>query len=326
MNGLVTVIVPVYNVEDYLSECVESILSQTYSKLQIILVDDGSTDNSGAICDLFEKKDQRIKVFHKENGGQGSARNIALDFANGEYLFFVDSDDVISSETIEKMHELIQCYDADICVCNFYRFNEMPVRIIESVNEIKIYNRDEALFDICKDETLKSYVWNKLFRRRMFAEKRFPCNKVFEDAAILFEVVGNAQRVVYTPEKYYFYRKRPSSTIYQVTEKRYLNELEAYEKQLEFAMKECQRGIKWIECKIAEIIRDLLDCGYIEINNPLVRRMQLIYRKYLVFILKNNQYSKGMKISAIINSLSVDAYQIIRRRIADEKPYSFCGK
>lgn len=110
----ISVIVPVYNVEDYLEECINSILGQTYKNLEIILVDDGSTDNSSKICDIYEKKDKRIKVIHKENGGLSSARNEGLKYRTGEYISFVDSDDFIDKTMYEKLYSAIKKYDADV--------------------------------------------------------------------------------------------------------------------------------------------------------------------------------------------------------------------
>lgn len=314
VDELISVIIPVYNVEEYLEDCINSICNQTYKKIEIIIVDDGSTDNSGVICDKLQKMDGRIHVFHTDNGGQGRARNIALDVAKGEYLIFVDSDDIIASNMIEELLCLIKAENADIVACDYAKFEKKPVIISQPKKEIKKFDRREAILDICKDTILKSYVWNKIFKKELFAYKRFSCNKVFEDAELLIEIVGDTEKVVYTNQRYYYYRTRMGSTVYQTNKKKFLNELDAYENQLLYAKKECRAGIKWIESKIAEIIRDLLDYGYIDLTDARIRRMKNIYRKNILFILFNTHYSIGMKIAAIIISISVPAYMKIRQR------------
>lgn len=313
MDELVSVIVPVYNVEEYLEDCVNSICNQSYKKIEIIMVDDGSTDNSGVICDRLQKIDSRICVFHTDNGGQGRARNIALDIAKGEYIIFVDSDDIIASNMIEELLGLIKAENADIVACDYIKFEKKPVIISQPKKELKEFGRREAVLDICKDTILKSYVWNKIFKRELFLYKRFSCNKVFEDAELLIEIVGNTEKIVYTNQRYYYYRTREGSTVYQTNRKKFLNELDAYENQLLYAKKECKDGIKWIESKIAEIIRDLLDYGYIDLTDSRVRRMKDIYRRNILFILFNTHYSIGMKIAAVIISISVSVYMKIRQ-------------
>ena len=128
MEDVVSVIVPVYNVEQYIRKCIESILNQTYNKMEIILVDDGSTDNSGIICDEYSKRDKRIKVIHKINGGLSDARNAGLDICTGDYIVFVDSDDYIKNNMIEMLHKDILEKRADISVCSYFFDNDGNIK------------------------------------------------------------------------------------------------------------------------------------------------------------------------------------------------------
>lgn len=135
-EDLISIIVPVYKVENYLSKCLDSMICQTYKNIEIILVDDGSPDNSGKICDDYAKKDSRIKVIHKENGGLSDARNAGLKIATGKYIGFVDSDDYISVEMYEKLYNQAKKEDADIACCNYYRV-KMEKNLIKELLEIK---------------------------------------------------------------------------------------------------------------------------------------------------------------------------------------------
>ena len=123
MNKLVSIIIPVYNVEKYLAECIESVLKQTYQNIEILLIDDGSPDNSGKICDEYEEKDSRVRVIHKENGGVSSARNVGLEQANGEYITFIDSDDFVSESYIEELYIALENGNSDLAFCKYNHYN-----------------------------------------------------------------------------------------------------------------------------------------------------------------------------------------------------------
>ena len=177
-NDLISIIIPVYNVEKYINKCLESVINQTYRNLEIILVDDGSEDKSGKICEEISIKDNRIRVIHKENGGLSDARNIGLDNSNGEYIAFIDSDDFIERDMIEFLYYNINKYDADISICSNYIFDEEEC-IDNSTKEIKVYNRLEILKEVLLDEKIRSYAWNKMYKRDLFYNIIFPKGRVF---------------------------------------------------------------------------------------------------------------------------------------------------
>ncbi len=223
MEKLVSIIIPVYNVEEFLNECVDSVLSQTYKNLEIYLVDDGSTDNSGTICNDYLSKDKRIKVIHKKNGGLSSARNIAMDVMNGEYVYFLDSDDYISTDMIEKYVSLMDDFDADIVQGTSYEFwGEVNASINHTKIESKpeVFSSSEAIKNMLMDEKLCHAAAGSLFKTCLFDDIRFPLGKLYEDFATTYYVVAKVNKLVYIDDKRCFYRTRPGSIMSSaVTEK-----------------------------------------------------------------------------------------------------------
>lgn len=312
MSETITVIIPVYNAEKYLDECINSVCEQTYKHLQIIIVNDGSTDSSGDVCERYATRDSRILLINKTNGGQASARNVALNKIKGDYICFLDSDDVMKNDMLEKLYALHKKTESDIVVCGFQKFEkQVQVNGSNSVLE-KTYTTEEALLDICMDKYLKTYVWNKFFVKSLLLNARFQEGRVFEDTALVADIMCQARKIVYTSEKLYYYRIREGSTVRQYSEKRYYDELWAYNKQLNLMNTYCKKGKVWIECKIAEIIRDLIDHNYVTADDSLSLNMRDIYRRNLLFILTNESYSKGMKIAALLNACSVNIYTLAK--------------
>ena len=207
---LISVIVPVYNVESYVAECIESIQNQTYMNLEIILVNDGSTDASGDICDKYAAYDERIQVIHKENAGVSAARNTGIEAANGDYIGFVDSDDYIAPTMYEDMLKLMAEHDLDIIECTAFRNNGDTN--IEGCNDgsLEIFNRDEALKMAMYDCFVA--VWSQLYKRRVISDVRFPVGRKFEDSAVSYLFIANTKRVGHINRCLYYYRLNPNST------------------------------------------------------------------------------------------------------------------
>ena len=159
---LISIIVPVYNVKNYLEKCLQSICGQTYKNLEIILIDDGSSDGSGELCDLFAQRDGRIRVFHQANAGQSAARNRGLAVAQGEFLGFVDSDDWIESDMYEFLYRLLKENEADISICSHYRDKGKKSVAKYSSGEQFVFTRDEGIRALVVDRRIRNYVWDKL--------------------------------------------------------------------------------------------------------------------------------------------------------------------
>ena len=215
MNDLISVIIPVYNVEAYLERCVDSVLSQTYKDLEIILVDDGSTDKSISICDAYAKKDQRIKVIHKENGGLSDARNAGLDMFNGNYVTFIDSDDWIEEDYIEYLHQLIVENQADLAVCDFNYIDEQGTLYNSPQNNghVYIWNQKEALIKLLTGNKMETSAWAKLYKSSIFVENsiRYPYGRLFEDIPVTYVYILKSQSIVFGGRSLYNYFYRPQS-------------------------------------------------------------------------------------------------------------------
>ena len=222
---VVRTIVPVYNVKSYVGECVESLCRQTYTNLEILLVDDGSTDGSGEVCDEYAGRDERIRVIHQANRGLSGARNMGLDDARGEYIAFVDSDDLVSTNYVETLYELLMKYEADIAACAYVKGTTEQLTDIRE----KVLSLDNVK-EICmpsvkllkqwhgKYKQQETVAWNKLYCREVWNGRkkiRFPESRNHEDVLISHLVVQGAKTIVLTTEILYFYRIRKGSITLQ---------------------------------------------------------------------------------------------------------------
>ncbi|MBR2289251.1 MAG: glycosyltransferase family 2 protein [Clostridia bacterium] len=233
MEKLVSIIVPVYNVEKYLARCVETIMAQTYQNIEIILVDDGSKDNSGKMCDEFASQDSRIKVIHKENGGISDVRNQGMKVATGDYIGFVDSDDYIAEDMFETLVNLLEENDADISIVSFYEYYNGILLGVRKNEEKEIMSKTEAIKELLIDRKIQSYTWNKLFKRELFDGLQFPTGKNFEDIATLLLIFERANKVVLWENPKYYYLRRDDSIVGVRNTKTYTDYLEViYDKYL----------------------------------------------------------------------------------------------
>lgn len=207
----VTVIVPVYNVEEYLKECMQSILEQTYQNLEIILVDDGSTDSSGKICDEYQNKDSRIKVIHQENQGLSAARNTALKLATGDMIQFVDSDDFIAKNMIEDLVKIMKQNNADIIISSHYIYQDGKPLESEYSNQIQVYDTNQAIAQMVLDKKIRFYAWDKFYKRELWKDLEFPVGRIFEDIATIPKAFIQAKKVLFYDHPFYYYRKREGS-------------------------------------------------------------------------------------------------------------------
>lgn len=212
MNETVSVIVPIYKVEEYLPACVDSIIAQTYQDLEIILVDDGSPDGCGGICDSYLEKDSRIRVIHKPNGGLSDARNAGMDIATGGYYYFVDSDDILPDHSIMTMHRLMQDHNAQMVIGGFERFMDGESKPFFSTEDeglwLHVYDREGAFRDFYRDGC---QAWAVLYKRHIHENIRFPKGEINEDEAIVFHIFENCDTVVVTNRVVYSYRCREES-------------------------------------------------------------------------------------------------------------------
>lgn len=230
----VSVIIPVYNVEAYVRKCIKSICDQTFNGLEIILVDDGSTDFSGEICDEWAQKDSRIRVIHKENGGLADARNVGIQAANGSWLMFVDSDDTITQDNIQQLYEAATAYNCEIAVCNMVRIYDDGATepFYHPVSELTLWD------GVQRFETMKQpSVCNKLFRADLFEDVQFPKGKYYEDTFIYHILAHHANRIVLTGQDGYLYLSRRESILgHQKYSDRYFDFVEAVYARMTYLM------------------------------------------------------------------------------------------
>ena len=207
----ISVIVPVYNVETYLTECLDSLLAQTFADWEAILIDDGSTDASGRICDEYAEKDARFRVLHQKNHGVSAARNAGLDAATGEFLAWVDSDDFIETHALETLHAAAVCEGADIVSFGYASVWGDEVVVRQGGGERLTFEGKSAVFGSQFSRKVVFYLWDKFYRRTLFDGLRFPVGAIYEDAFLLPQVFARAEKLVVLPESLYFYRMRAGS-------------------------------------------------------------------------------------------------------------------
>lgn len=234
INPKVSIIVPVYNVENYLENCIESILNQTLQDIELILVNDGSTDGCRKICDEYAKKDNRITVIHKDYGGVSSARNAGLDISKGKYIGFVDSDDYVDLEMYDKLYKLCESNNSDIAVCKLGRVIDGKLINNEENLFIKDLNNNEAIEELFKGILYRFSLCNKLFKKSCFKEISFPEGRIHEDLSTTYKLFANADKVTYTNYIGYFYVKRNNSILTKTYNEKRIEAFIGWNEILEF--------------------------------------------------------------------------------------------
>jgi len=210
MDPLISVIVPVYNVEQWLAPCIDSILAQSYNNLEIILIDDGSTDSSGEICDRYENENENVIAIHTCNNGLSAARNMGLDIMRGEYVCFVDSDDILLPDAIRSLFSILSANKADISVGRMLR---RPAGNIGHKHQVLRYSPRQAIEDSLYQKRLLNAAWAKLFSKQLFNDIRFTTGILYEDLDLIYKLFDRCKCVVYTTEPVYIYRLRSNSLV-----------------------------------------------------------------------------------------------------------------
>ena len=236
---LVSIIIPVYNVEKYLEKCIASVVNQTYTNLEIILIDDGSPDNCPAICDQWQAKDSRIKVIHQQNGGLSVARNEGLKIATGEFIGFVDSDDWIEPEMYQTLLAAMQKTGADIAICKSLNETEDSQTLVPKPKSptIKTYPAEKALEMLLSGKSsIRNAVWNKLFRKHLLENIPFQVGKIYEDMLWTPQIIGSAKTVVTIDLPLYHYLFRSGSLSHDVHNLYHIlkDESEMYERRIQY--------------------------------------------------------------------------------------------
>lgn len=304
---LISIIVPIFKVESYLDRIINIILRQTYENIEIILVDDGSPDNCGKICDEYAKKDNRIKVIHKKNGGLSEARNYGIEASTGDYIMFIDSDDYIASNMCEILLKNALNNDADIVSCNF---KEIYTNSIEKINEqsikelVEIYSNLEVIYKYFFEYTVDiNVVWNKLYKREIFFEKghvRFPVGKLHEDDYTVCKLYYYANKIVIINDVLYYYLRRDNSITGTFSERNIIDKIDAIIDQYNF-VKDKETALKYmiqargIDCykdylqfKLSEkLYRKMIDFRDCILDNKkgIIKNPYMNWKRYIKFLL-----------------------------------------
>ncbi len=286
---MISIIVPVYKVEHYLHNCINSVLKQSYLKWELILVDDGSPDRCGEICDEYSKIDDRIRVIHKSNGGQAQARNRGLDICRGEYVVFLDSDDFLSSDYLGYLVETADKYKADIVQCDYIRGMQTEFPLVKRKIIEKVFDNHTVFLE----DKANVIVWGKLYKRDIVIANRIKEGKFYEDDFTTWKWYYNAKKIVVSNSVLYYYTENPTSTMAQHSRKPSFDFLEAYDERIDFFVQKAEVDLEHCSrlqlCKaivltycnknISDAERLKLKCVFEE-NWRVLRTSPYIERKY----------------------------------------------
>lgn len=301
-RGLISIIVPVYNVESFLGKCIDSIIAQTYRNLEIILVDDGSTDKSGEICDAYRSSDKRVKIIHKRNGGAASARNRGLEIAQGEYIGFVDSDDYMD----EDMYELLIRYmdkDVDIVACGRYviyppKSTGLNHKIL-CTDKITKFDRMHAIGELLEKRIFEYGVCDKIYRRELFDDVRFPNGRFAEDLPVTYALFKKSRNVVSIGVPRYYYFQRYNSTcrsefFYRKMDYVFFLRDIFMDVKVEYPQFEKLAESKYIDGVVSTLI-NLKESSIRDQYIDLERRLKKLLRRMSIRIMCNQYYTKEQK-------------------------------
>lgn len=296
-DDLISIVVPIYNVEDYLSSCIKSLVSQTYANIEIILVDDGSTDSSSKICDEYAKLDERICVIHQENGGLSQARNTGLKVSNGKYIAFIDSDDLVAKDMIEKLYFALIDNSCQISCCRYYKFTNERELVSKcdyvDIPDILVRCNVDALKDIynARIKNIEFTAWNKLYNKKIFDDNKilYPVGKLYEDIFTTYKLLYYSKFVVFVDQELYFYRQRKGSIMNQSISIRRLDALEGHEECMDFYYKHEKYKLLGLElnayCSLCKDLLELSECitdnlFKLEFQKVIKDKVPIIWKKY----------------------------------------------
>jgi len=315
VGELITIIVPVYNVEQYLDRCIESIVNQTYSNLEIILVNDGSTDGSSEICSKYQKSDDRIIVINKNNSGLSSARNAGLNIAKGKYVGFVDGDDYISEVMYENLYGLIKQTKSNIAIGGRYRAYDNSCEIEQFRNyPSPVMTNVEALAALMSYRGFDMSVCDKIFERKLFDDIEFPLGKTCEDSFVTYKIFSRVNKVAYDKTPYYYYYQRQNS----ISRNLNVNEtvLEASYEQLQFIS--ANYSTLSNEAYTSYIISSIAIYNEYIIRNKKWNDAKK-YQKYALenihYVINNKHITKTKKMQIVIFASSISLYKLLYKLI-----------
>ncbi|SHH68410.1 glycosyltransferase family 2 protein [Clostridium grantii] len=322
MNPKISIIVPIYKVEAYLQKCIDSILVQTFNDFELILVDDGSPDKCGRICDEYVKKDKRIKVIHKLNGGLSSARNAGIDIAQGKYIGFVDSDDYIHTRMYEVLYNSAVEYLSDIIMCDYSKVSEGQVKELINFNtnsKIEHFTNTQALEQLFTKNGVGFVVaWNKLYRKELFKNLRFAEGRIHEDEFIAHKILYKSTKITYVSIYLYYYLQRNNSIMGSQVRLKKLDFLYALKERTDFfkSIKQEQLQYKAEKTYIWVLIgRYYKTKSELTNVNKELREMKKMFNKVLNlrFLLNNNNFTWKEKLKLLLFKINPVLYNLYNK-------------
>lgn len=313
-EDLISVIIPVYNVEKYIERCIESITRQTYTNLEIIIIDDGSKDNSKAICQKLENKDKRIKIYSQENKGAAAARNYGISKANGEYIGFVDSDDYIEEKMYEELIHSLKENNADIAICGRYIENKDNNIVYTSKENRLLMTSDEALSEVNSLKSFDMSPCDKLYKRAILNEVKFPEGKNSEDFYFMYEALFNCEKIFYFSNPLYHYCRRENSHSNYCINNSYI---EASKAQVEFFKKNCPHLLYIAECYDAyanTIQYNKYICAQNYCPKEIIKELKESVRRNKKSVIKNKNFPTARKVQIFMFLYFTFIYKCIIKR------------
>lgn len=297
---LISIIVPIYNVEKYLEKCIDSLIKQTYENIEIFLIDDGSPDNCGLICDRYAELDKRIKVIHKKNGGLSDARNVAIDISKGEYITFVDSDDYVSENYVENLYNLILKYNVYLAVTlplEFYEGKSIP-KIEHNIIEKK-FSVDEALRGMLTQLYFDNSAWAKIYHSSLFKDIRYPKGLIYEDVPTTYKLILKSNGVAFSTQQDYYYLKRIDSIEGSPFSKKKFDSVLLIIKDFEVAKKNNPK----LQNAFNSRILSLLFHSYFEtsLNSEYDKKLFQLIKKYRILVIFDKTARKKARIAGILS-------------------------
>lgn len=303
-HPLISIIVPVYNVEEYLPRCVESILAQTYKNLEIILVDDGSTDHCGSICDAYKEKDSRIKVIHKPNGGLSDARNAGLDQMSGEYVTCIDSDDFVSPFFVSNLWEALETNRCDIASSWFIEYHDgqvVPTSKAVDTQEVEVLAKNEYFERLLYQDGVEVSAWGKLYKSSLYQNVRYPVGKLYEDIPTTYRLIEQANKIAVIPNIDYYYYQRENSIAQSKFSIRKMDAIYHMRIFGNFIQENYPELMDAFKCRYFSTICNIL----FQINDSDFQQQKKILwnevKKYRFDVLGNKQARKKTRIAAVIS-------------------------
>lgn len=281
----ISVLMPAYNVKEYIAMAIDSVLNQTMSDFELIIINDGSTDGTGEIIEKYRKNDSRIRVYHTENRGLASARNLSVSYARGEYITFIDSDDAVKEDYLECLYENAAKYNADIAVASYYYYAEEEKKyyfvVLEQGYEVKTFTGQEVYqnyYNPVNGYNIAFVVaWGKLIKRELMNKLTFPSGKLHEDSFTIYKAFLLSDKIIYVNKNLYMYRQRTGSiTQSKWTRERLINFIEQHEERIALLS---VMGIEITESNRLDYIYWLRNCANIALNNGYIDEYEMIKQK-----------------------------------------------